>query len=120
MTDRRGSKRYPISLPLVAWDGDSNRLDGRTCDISARGLYFLADRRIKQNEKVLILTVFPGAAFEARESLLWAHCRVLRVEPRRVGGTSCTGVAAVIESFTMAEKPTARSWPVVRQAAESA
>jgi hypothetical protein len=44
---------------------------------------------------------FPGHLPEENNELLWAYCRVVRIEPRRIHGDACMGIAAVVEQYVL-------------------
>ncbi|HEY2119398.1 MAG TPA: PilZ domain-containing protein [Candidatus Acidoferrum sp.] len=79
--ERRRAPRYNYQAGLeIEWG--SARLNGRTRDISAGGMYI-------ESEDVL----WVGAGFRARlatERALWLDCSVKRVEPGRGMGVTIT------------------------------
>jgi hypothetical protein len=113
MTERRTARRFEIAVPIMGWGSEEKYFDGWTRDVSTSGVYLVANRAstngiylaashsVKQNESFLFLMKFPGDFPQENESLLWAYCRAVRVEPECVHGGACVGIAAVVEQYTL-------------------
>jgi hypothetical protein len=120
VSERRAAKRYPVEVPIAGWDSKSKCFEGRTRDLSTSGVYMHTNQPMKTNERFLMLTGFPGRVPDDTRPLMWAHCRVVRVEPRRVDGGGFVGIAAVIEEYTMAATHSGRPRGAVQMAVQSA
>jgi hypothetical protein len=109
MTERRTARRFEISLPIMGWGSEAKCFDGCTLDVSTNGVYLLASHAVKPNESFLFLMRFPGLFSDEKDSLLWAYCRAVRVEPKCMDGGACVGIAAVVEQYTLPPRmPAAR------------
>jgi hypothetical protein len=101
MTDRRTTRRFEIAVPVMCWGSSAKCFDGRTRDVSASGIYLTTHQELGPTEWFLLLMRFPGLFPDDNNSLLWAYCRAVRVEPNCIDGHSCVGIAAVVEQFTL-------------------
>jgi len=102
MTERRNTRRYDLSLPViirVATESAAATQEGRTRDISTRGLYFVLDQNLKANSELELTLRLPAEITRGSEVLVRALGKVVRVEPRTEDGNMRMGVAAVIERY---------------------
>jgi PilZ domain len=102
MTERRTARRYDLSLPVVIRmpaQRVAGSQEGKTRDISTRGLYFILDRNLESGSELDITLTLPAEITHGSEVLVRALGRVIRVEPRPEDGSSRMGVAAVIERY---------------------
>jgi len=102
MTERRTARRYDLSLPILIrvpkeHVGDSQ--NGKTRDISTRGLYFVIDQDLKAGSELDITLTLPGEITRGSEVLVRAMGKVVRVERRKEEDSERLGVAAVIERY---------------------
>ena len=102
MTERRTARRYDLSLPIIIRIPDE-RLDdsqeGKTRDISTRGLYFVIAQDLEAGSELDITLTLPGEITHGTEVFVRALGKVVRVERRMEDGTARMGVAAVIERY---------------------
>jgi PilZ domain-containing protein len=102
MTERRTARRYDLSLPILIRLSERQILDsqnGKTRDISTRGLYFVIDQELRAGSELEITLTLPGEITRGSEVLVRATGKVVRVEPRREDELDRLGVAAVIERY---------------------
>ena len=102
MTERRTARRYDLSLPILIRVpkehlGDSQ--NGKTRDISTRGLYFVIDQDLQAGSELDITLTLPGEITRGSEVLVRAMGKVVRVERRKEDDSERLGVAAVIERY---------------------
>jgi hypothetical protein len=100
MMERRTARRFEITVPIMCWGSAAKCFCGRTRDVSTSGIYLIAKCELEPNEWFLLLMRFPGLFPDENNSLLWAYCRVLRIEPKGVDGEGCVGIAAAVEQYT--------------------
>ncbi len=100
-TERRSFRRYDLSLPLTVRRADNGQaIDGRTRDISSRGVYFLVNGQFPSGCRIDLTVSLARAGLGEPGSFVVARGRVIRVEPRtKAVEEPLTGVAAVIESY---------------------
>lgn len=102
MTERRTARRYDLTLPItVRFAAESlvTRQDGRTRDVSTRGLYFVVARDLDAGSELDITLTLPAEITHGSDVLVRAQGKVVRVERRLEDGESRMGVAAVIERY---------------------
>src|SRR6202048_5500208 len=102
MTERRTTRRYDLSLPIIIRIPTERTLDsqqGKTRDISTRGLYFVIDQDLEAGSELDITLTLPAEITHGTEVLVRALGKVVRVESRMEETTSRMGVAAVIERY---------------------
>ncbi len=102
MTERRTTRRYDLSLPIIIRVPTERALDtqqGKTRDISTRGLYFVIDQDLEAGSELDITLTLPAEITHGTEVFVRAIGKVLRVERRNEDGTIRMGVAAVIERY---------------------
>lgn len=102
MTERRAARRYDLSLPVVIRvpiDRESASRNGKTRDISTRGVYFTLDKELCNGAELDITLTLPAEITRGTEVFVRAQGKVVRVEKRSEDGAERIGVAAVIERY---------------------
>ena|SRR5579864_5866482 len=100
--ERRSARRFHVSLPVAVHTVPPKHhepLDGRTRDISARGLYFTVDRELNPGSELDLALTLPAELTHGTELLVRARCKVVRAEKKREKGIERIGVAALIQSY---------------------
>jgi hypothetical protein len=98
MPERRNARRYDLSLPIVVRTlADSQ--EGKTRDISTRGLYFVVAEDLQAGSDLDITLTLPAEVTHGSEVFVRAAGKVVRVEPRTEDPNMRLGVAAVIERY---------------------
>jgi hypothetical protein len=102
MTERRAARRYDLSLPVIirvpVEKTDSAR-NGRTRDISTRGVYFTLEQDLESGTELDITLTLPAEITRGTEVFVRAQGRVIRVDRRHDDSSKHVGVAAVIERY---------------------
>ena len=101
-SERRTARRYDLTLPVsIRFAAESlvNRREGKTRDISTRGLYFVIAQEMQEGSEVDITLTLPAEITRASDVFVRAQGKVVRVEHRLEDGESRQGVAAVIERY---------------------
>jgi c-di-GMP-binding flagellar brake protein YcgR len=112
MTERRTTRRYDLSLPIIIRVPTERALDsqkGKTRDISTRGLYFVVDQNMESGSQLDITLTLPAEITHGTEVFVRALGKVVRVESRMEDGNSRMGVAAVIERYDIIRGEAARA-----------
>lgn len=112
MTERRNARRYDLSLPVsirFAAEKLVNRQEGKTRDISTRGLYFVVSQDMAAGSELDITLTLPGEITHGSDVFVRAQGKVVRVERRLEDGESRMGVAAVIERYDIIRGQTPRA-----------
>ena len=101
MTERRTARRYDLSLPVIIRVpvGKETSQNGKTRDISTRGVYFTIDQDLSADAELDITLTLPSEVTRGSEVFIRAMGKVVRVEKRPENGSSRVGVAAVIERY---------------------
>ena len=102
MTERRNARRYDLSLPVaikVPVEKVNGTKNGRTRDISTRGVYFTLDQDLESGTELDITLTLPAEITRGTEVFVRAQGRVVRVDRRQDDGSKHVGVAAVIERY---------------------
>jgi len=102
MTERRTARRYDLSLPVlirVPVDKTESARNGRTRDVSTRGVYFVLDQDVESGTELDITLTLPAEITRGTEVFVRAQGRVVRVDRNQDNGTKHIGVAAVIERY---------------------
>jgi c-di-GMP-binding flagellar brake protein YcgR len=110
MTERRNARRYDLSLPVVIKvpvEKTNGAKNGRTRDISTRGVYFTLDQDLESGTELDITLTLPAEITRGTEVFVRAHGRVVRVDKREGDDTDSIGVAAVIERYDIIRGKTA-------------
>ena len=112
MTERRTTRRYDLSLPIIIRIPTERTLDsqqGKTRDISTRGLYFIIDQNLEAGSELDITLTLPAEITHGTEVFVRALGKVVRVERRMEEDSTRMGVAAVIERFDIIRGAAARA-----------
>jgi hypothetical protein len=102
MSERRVARRYDLSLPVmvrIPMPGLAGTQNGRTRDISTKGLYFVIDQDVRAGSNLDIMLTLPKEMTNGEEVLVKASGKIVRVESRMEDGNERLGVAAVIERY---------------------
>ena len=102
MAERRGTRRYDLTLPISIRFGLERviaRQEGKTRDISTRGLFFVINRDVETGSDLDITLTLPAEIINGTDVLVRAQGKVIRVERRIEEGEPRMGVAAVIERY---------------------
>lgn len=102
MSERRGARRYDLSLPVmvrIPAQGFAGTQNGKTRDISTRGLYFVVDQNVRAGSELDIMLTLPREMTKGDDVLVKASGKIVRVESRQEDGCERQGVAAVIERY---------------------
>jgi c-di-GMP-binding flagellar brake protein YcgR len=107
MTERRTARRYDLTLPIsirAATEAVAGRQEGKTRDISTRGMYFIVTQELQAGSELDITLTLPGEITHGSDVLVRAQGKVVRVERRLEDGETRMGVAAVIERYDIIRK----------------
>ena len=102
MTERRTARRYDLSLPViirVPVDKEISSRNGKTRDISTRGVYFTLDEGLNDGAELDITLTLPSEVTRGSEVFIRAMGKVVRVDRRPENDASRVGVAAIIERY---------------------
>jgi len=102
MTDRRTARRYDLSLPVIIRlpiDKEVSARNGKTRDISTRGVYFTLEDELNSGSELDITLTLPAEVTHGSEVFIRAMGKVVRVDRRPDNGSTRVGVAAVIERY---------------------
>ena len=80
-------------------DRELSQRNGKTRDISTRGLYFTVDQDMGAGMELDITLTLPTEVTRGTEVFIRAMGKVVRVDRAPESGTSRVGVAAVIERY---------------------
>lgn len=112
MTERRTTRRYDLSLPIIIRVPKERVVDpqeGKTRDISTRGLYFVIEQDLSAGSELDITLTLPAEITHGTEVFVRALGKVVRVERRIEDGSERMGVAAVIERYDIIRGEAARA-----------
>jgi len=102
MSERRTARRYDLSLPIIIRVPTEQSFDsqqGKTRDISTRGLYFVVEQNLEAGSELDLTLTLPAEVTHGSEVFVRALGKVVRVERRSENGNTRMGVAAVIERY---------------------
>ena len=102
MTERRTARRYDLTLPVsirFAAERIVSRQEGRTRDISTRGLFFVVEKDMDAGSELDITLTLPAEITNGTDVFVRAQGKIVRVERRVEEGEPRMGVAAVIERY---------------------
>jgi len=102
MTERRTTRRYDLSLPIIIRIPTEKTLDtqhGQTRDISTRGLYFVVEQNLEAGSELDLTLTLPAEITHGTEVFVRAMGKVVRVERHSEDGLERMGVAAIIERY---------------------
>jgi len=112
MTERRTTRRYDLTLPIIIRipaERTPDSQQGKTRDISTRGLYFVVDQNLESGSPLDITLTLPTEITHGSEVFVRAHGKVVRVERRMEDGSARMGIAAVIERYDIVRGEAARA-----------
>jgi PilZ domain len=112
MTERRLTRRYDLTLPVSIRSAVEKlvlRQDGKTRDISTKGLYFVVERELENGSELDLTLTLPGEITHGSDVFVRAQGKVIRVERRLEEGETRMGVAAVIERYDIIRGEVART-----------
>jgi hypothetical protein len=112
MTERRTARRYDLSLPIIIRipaERQDDSQEGKTRDISTRGLYFVIEQDLEAGSELDITLTLPAEITHGTEVFVRALGKVVRVERRNEDGSARMGVAAVIERYDIIRGEAARA-----------
>ena len=112
MTERRTARRYDLSLPIIIRVPTERELDtqqGKTRDVSTRGLYFVVEQNLEAGSELDITMTLPAEITHGTQVFVRALGKVVRVERRMEDGNTRMGVAAVIERYDIIRGEAARA-----------
>jgi len=112
MSERRTARRYDLSLPIIIRVPTERELDtqqGKTRDVSTRGLYFVVEQNLEAGSELDITLTLPAEITHGTEVFVRALGKVVRVERRMEDGNIRMGVAAVIERYDIIRGEAARA-----------
>lgn len=111
MTERRIARRYDLTLPVSIRSAVEKlvlRQEGKTRDISTKGLYFVVERDLENGSELDLTLTLPGEITHGSDVFVRAQGKVIRVERRLEEGETRMGVAAVIERYDIVRGEAAR------------
>jgi c-di-GMP-binding flagellar brake protein YcgR len=114
MEERRAARRYDLTLPIsvrFAAEKTLARQEGRTRDISTRGLYFVIDQDLDAGSELDITLTLPAEITHGADVYVRAQGKVVRVERRLEEGEPRMGVAAVIDRYDIIRSQSGRTTP---------
>jgi hypothetical protein len=114
MTERRSTRRYDLSLPIIIRMPAERKIDSqcsKTLDISTRGLYFVVDYNLESGSQLDITLTLPAEITRGSDVFVRARGKVIRVERRIEDGNSRMGVAAVIKRYDIMRGEDSRTYP---------
>jgi hypothetical protein len=85
-----------IRVPV---EKEASSRNGKTRDISTRGLYFTVDEDLGAGAELDITLTLPSEVTRGTEVFIRATGKVVRVDKKPENGASRVGVAAVIERY---------------------
>lgn len=112
MAERRTTRRYDLSLPIIIRVPAEKAIDsqqGKTRDISTRGLYFVIDRDLAAGSELDLTLTLPSEVTHGSDVHVRAMGKVLRVERRQEDGNTRLGVAAVIQRYDIVRSEAAHA-----------
>jgi len=112
MEDRRAARRYDLTLPIsirIAAERLVARQEGRTRDISIRGLFFVIRQDVEAGSELDMTLTLPAEITAGTDVFVRAQGKVVRVERRVEDGEPRMGVAAVIEHYDIIRGEHART-----------
>jgi hypothetical protein len=102
MTERRTARRYDLSLPViirVPVEKEVSSRNGKTRDISTRGVYFTINEEMGAGAELDITLTLPAEVTRGSEVFIRAMGKVVRVDKSPENSSDRVGVAAVIERY---------------------
>lgn len=112
MSERRTARRYDLALPVIIRmpvDKATTSRNGKTRDISTRGLYFTIDQELGAGAELDITLTLPSEVTRGSEVFIRAMGKVVRVDKAAENSSSRVGIAAVIERYEIIRSDPAAS-----------
>jgi PilZ domain len=110
MTDRRTARRYDLSLPvLIRMPVEKNARNGKTRDISTRGVYFLIGNDFSAGAELDLTMTLPAEVTGGTEVFIRAIGKVVRVEKGAEKNGQQVGVAALIQRYEIVRNESAKA-----------
>jgi len=109
MTERRTARRYDLSLPViirVPVDREASSRNGKTRDISTRGVYFTIDEELGPGAELDITLTLPAEVTRGSEVFIRAMGKVVRVD-KNLKMALRVSVSPLSSSATKSFAPTA-------------
>jgi hypothetical protein len=96
--DRREARRFTMSLPMRVLSpvAEAGELGAETRDVSYRGLYFLADAKLKIGSEIDFVITLPEQVTQSSDVNIRCQGQIVRVEPTENGRL---GIAAKIDRY---------------------
>src|SRR6266852_447767 len=96
--DRREARRFTMSLPMRVLSpvAEARELGAETRDVSYRGLYFLADAKLKIGSEIDFVITLPEQVTQSSDVNIRCQGQIVRVEPTENGRV---GIAARIDRY---------------------
>jgi hypothetical protein len=109
MTDRRTARRYDLSLPvLIRVPVERDACDGKTRDISTRGVYFIIENNLAAGAELDLTMTLPAEVTGGTEVFIRAIGKVVRVE-KTAANDGRHGVAALIQRYEIVRNESMKS-----------
>ena len=80
MNERRGTRRFAVSLPVMIWRNGQSSALGTTRDISSNGVYFFLGQPLRPGADIDLAVRLTTEITQGREMFLWASGRTVRLE----------------------------------------
>jgi hypothetical protein len=100
--EMRKARRYGLSLPVYIHapiQKDFSTRNGRTCDLSTRGIYFLTESDLKTGNEVNLTITVPNEITRGSDVFINVTGKVVRVKDRPEFDGMTTGVAVTIDHY---------------------
>ena len=96
--DRREARRFTMSLPMrvLPLEAQGQELSVETRDVSYRGLYFLADAKLRIGTEIDFVITLPEHVTQSSDVNIRCQGQIVRVEPAENGRV---GIAAKIDRY---------------------
>ena len=105
MEERRSSRRYTMALPVTIRGNNGHKntpeKNGKTRDVSFRGLYFTTDAEYDAGTEIEFILTLPKEITLATDVNIHCYGQVVRVESKEAG----SGVAARIDRYEFVQAP---------------
>ena len=109
MTDRRTARRYDLSLPvLIRIPVEQDARNGKTRDISTRGVYFLIEKNLDAGAELDLTMTLPAEVTGGTEVFIRAIGKVVRVD-KNLTNNGQQGVAALIQRYEIIRNESLKS-----------
>ncbi len=100
-SEKRGTRRFSMKLPLSVKISDAQEVAAHTKDVSARGVFFYVDSKVAEGSTIEFTLTLPPE-ITLTESIR-VHCtgKVVRVDQEN-GQNPQVGIAAAIDQYDFA------------------